>query len=58
VLQIVIFSFARTFDKSSKPEIAHFDIHIVVEEKISEVLGPVDHLMCVHIEVDTDELHH
>ena len=31
-----ILSFARTFDKSRKPEITHFDIHIAVEEKISE----------------------
>jgi hypothetical protein len=49
---------ARALDKGGQTEVADFDVHVRVKEKIAELQVAVDDLVSVHVMAGTNKLNH
>ena len=52
------FALSGTFDEGSEAKVADFDVHVVIEEEVSEFEVAVDDLVRVHVVTGADELYH
>jgi hypothetical protein len=53
-----LFALAWAFDQCCEAKVADFDVHVSVEEEITELEVAVNDLVCVHVVTGADELNH